>query len=75
MSQPVILHAHIDDAGVLRIFSRDGQPCDMIAIHWGDVSKAMCVATEMAQHWRKTLGQPPLPTGRQLRRVDHRGVN
>lgn len=76
MTQPttaITLQARMDDAGVLRIYSMDGKPCDMVAISSGDADQAYRISMSMAQYWRKALGQQPLPTGAQLKKAAYRG--
>lgn len=76
MTQPtnaITLQARIDDAGVLRIYSKDGQPCDMVAIPSGDAEQAHRLAVGMAQYWRKQLGREPLATGAQLKKAAYSG--
>ncbi len=77
MTQPttaITLQARMDDAGVLRIYSMDGQPCDMVAISSGDADQAYRISMSMAQYWRKALGQQPLLTGNQLKKAAYRGT-
>lgn len=77
MSQPttaITLQARVDDAGVLRIHTIDGKPCDMVAISSGDADQAYRISMSMAQYWRKALGQEPLPTGNQLKKAAYRGT-
>lgn len=76
MAQPttaITLQARIDEAGVLRIYSRDGQPCDMVAISSGDAEQAHRISVSMAQYWRKALGREPLATGAQLKKAAYSG--
>lgn len=77
MTQPttaITLQARKDSDGVLRIFSMDGQPCDLVAISSGDAETAYRLSMGMAQYWRKTLGQEPLPTGAQLKKAAYRAT-
>lgn len=76
MNQPtnaITLQARHDEAGVLRIYSMNGQPCDMVAISSGDAETAYRLSMGMAQYWRKALGQEPLPTGAQLKKAASSG--
>ncbi len=73
-STPAItLQARMDDAGVLRIHSMNGQPCDMMAIPSGDAEQAYRISMSMAQYWRKALGREPLQTGAQLKKAAYSG--
>jgi hypothetical protein len=67
--QTITLQARKDDAGVLRIYSMDGQPCNMVAISSGDAETAYRLSMSMSQYWRKALGMEPLPTGKQLKKA------
>lgn len=67
------MQARKDESGVLRIYSMDGQPCNMVAINSGDAETAYRLSMGMAQYWRKALGQEPLPTGNQLKKAAYRG--
>jgi hypothetical protein len=72
LAQPttaITLQARKDEAGVLRIYSMDGQPCDMVAISAGDAETAYRLSMSMAQYWRKAMGMEPLPTGKQLKKA------
>ena len=76
MTQPtnaITLQAREID-GVLRIYSMNGAPCDLIAISSGDAETAYRLSIGMAQHWRKALGQQPLPTGAQLKKAAYRAT-
>lgn len=76
MAQPttaITLQARMDDAGVLRIYAMDGQPCDMVAISSGDAEQAHRLSVGMAQYWRRALGREPLRTGAQLKKAAYRG--
>lgn len=70
----ITLQARKDDDGVLRIFSMDGQPCDLVAISSGDAEAAYRLSMGMAQYWRKTLGREALPTGAQLKKAAYRAT-
>lgn len=63
------------ESGVIRIYSMDGQPCDMVAISSGDAEQAHRLSVGMAQYWRKALGREPLATGKQLKKAAYRGTN
>jgi len=76
MTQPttaITLQARMDDAGVLRIYAMNGQPCDMVAISSGDADQAYRISMSMAQYWRKALGREPLQTGTQLKKAAYSG--
>ena len=75
MTQPttaITLQARMID-GVLRIYSMDGQPVDMVAISSGDAETAHRLSVGMAQYWRKALGREPLPTSNQLKKTAYNG--
>ena len=76
MNQPttgITLQARMDDTGVLRIYSIDGTPCDMVAISSGDAEQAYRLSMGMAQYWCRALGQQPLPTKSQQKKAAYSG--